>query len=145
MSFQPFFFSNFAFLILKTFSLLSLTPAQRYSTNPAVEWRSKDVAEYLVGALVGTLHSYLFPVVDFNPSLTLCPARIRQAIRKRTAAQGTTETNALLDVVDIFRSTILPDLQVQQEHDHRPCPLAKARLLLTHPLFVSPVTSRAMM
>ncbi len=34
-----------------------------------------------------------------------------QASRTRTQAQGTTSTNNLIDVVDFFRTTVLPDLQ----------------------------------
>lgn len=57
---------------------------QTYAANPAVNWKEKDCAIYLVVALT---------------------------VRQKTAAQGATATNQLVNIGDFFTAQIEPELK----------------------------------
>ncbi len=76
---------------------------QQYAHNPEQNWKAKDCAIYLVMALT---------------------------VRGKTAAQGATATNQLVNVMDFFSQHILPELQSQQL-DQRPVLKADALKYLT--------------
>lgn len=76
---------------------------QQYGQNPDQNWRAKDCAVYLVLALT---------------------------VRGKTAAQGATTTNQLVNVLDFFNQHILPELQSPQM-DQRPVIKADALKYLT--------------
>ena len=76
---------------------------QQYGQNPDQNWRAKDCAIYLVLALT---------------------------VRGKTAAQGATTTNQLVNILDFFNQHILPELQSPQM-DQRPVIKADALKYLT--------------
>lgn len=76
---------------------------QQYAQSPAQNWKAKDCAIYLVMALT---------------------------VRGKTAAQGATTTNQLVNVLDFFSQHVLPELQSQQL-DERPVLKADALKYLT--------------
>lgn len=69
---------------------------QEYARNPAANWKSKDCAIYLVTALTVT---------------------------SKTGAQGATQTNQFVNVMDFFAHQVLPELQSPQVNDF---PILKA-------------------
>jgi len=76
---------------------------QQYGQNPEQNWKAKDCAIYLVMALT---------------------------VRGKTAAQGATTTNQLVNVMDFFNQHVLPELQSQQL-DQRPVLKADSLKYLT--------------
>ena len=60
---------------------------QQYAHSPEQNWKAKDCAIYLVMALT---------------------------VRGKTAAQGATTTNQLVNVLDFFNQHVLPELQAQR-------------------------------
>lgn len=76
---------------------------QQYAQSPEHNWKAKDCAIYLVMALT---------------------------VRGKTAAQGATTTNQLVNVTDFFNQHILPELQSHQP-DERPVLKADALKYLT--------------
>ncbi len=76
---------------------------QQYGQNPEQNWKTKDCAIYLVMALT---------------------------VRGKTAAQGATTTNQLVNVMDFFNQHVLPELQSQQL-DQRPVLKADSLKYLT--------------
>ena len=76
---------------------------QQYGQNPDQNWKAKDCAIYLVLALT---------------------------VRGKTAAQGATTTNQLVNLLDFFNQHILPELQSSQI-DQRPVIKADALKYLT--------------
>ena len=82
---------------------------QQSGQNPAQNWKAKDCAIYLVMALT---------------------------VRGRTAAQGATTTNQLVNVVDFFNQHILPELQSQRPDEQ---PVLKADALKYLTLFRSQI------
>lgn len=65
---------------------------QQYTQNPEQNWKAKDCAIYLVMALT---------------------------VRGKTAAQGATTTNQLVNVMDFFNQHILSELQSQRPDEQR--------------------------
>ena len=76
---------------------------QQYGQNPEQNWKAKDCAIYLVMALT---------------------------VRGKTAAQGATTTNQLVNVMDFFNQHVLPELQSHQL-DQRPVLKADSLKYLT--------------
>ncbi|GBG65232.1 hypothetical protein CBR_g50023 [Chara braunii] len=70
-----------------------------YAADPARNWKAKDCAIYLIVAL---------------------------AVKQKTAAQGATLVNALVDVAEVFRSHIKPELEAA---DVNASPILKADAL----------------
>ncbi|KAA6426654.1 MAG: cellular apoptosis susceptibility chromosome segregation 1 [Trebouxia sp. A1-2] len=76
---------------------------QQYEQSPEQNWKAKDCAIYLVMALT---------------------------VRGKTAAQGATTINQLVNVMDFFKQHVLPELQSQQL-DQRPVLKADSLKYLT--------------
>ena len=76
---------------------------QQYTHNPEQDWKAKDCAIYLVMALT---------------------------VRGKTAAQGATTTNQLVNILDFFNQHILSELQSPRP-DERPVLKADALKYLT--------------
>lgn len=78
------------FLLLQVTQLFSgyiSSMLQQYAQSPEQNWKAKDCAIYLVMALT---------------------------VRGKTAAQGATTTNQLVNVLDFFNQHVLPELQAQR-------------------------------
>ena len=82
---------------------------QQYAQSPEQNWKAKDCAIYLVMALT---------------------------VRGKTAAQGATTTNQLVNVLDFFSQHVLPELQSQQLAER---PVLKADALKYLTLFRSQI------
>lgn len=83
---------------------------ETYSSNPRENWRSKDVAVYLLGA-IATRGS----TVAVRPLLT--PA-ISLFILTFNSQQGVTSTNSRINVVDFFSNNVFQDLQASEGTVH---------------------------
>lgn len=82
---------------------------QQYAQSPEQNWKAKDCAIYLVMALT---------------------------VRGKTAAQGATTTNQLVNVLDFFNQHVLPELQSQRPEER---PVLKADALKYLTLFRSQI------
>jgi exportin-2 (importin alpha re-exporter) len=82
---------------------------QSYSANPKQNWKAKDSAIYLLGAIATKGSTTLVSHYTCNFDLST---------RNHICQHGVTSTNALINVVDFFSSHIFHDLQAPSNSVH---------------------------